>query len=62
MPWKFDQFKAEIVWTEPPETFSELADIDMGDTLESDIQIDMGDRSIDSSQIDQGLRVYDGDI
>ena len=57
MPWKFDQFKAEIVWTEPPETFAELADIDMGTVQESDIQIDMGDRSIDSSQIDQGLRV-----
>jgi hypothetical protein len=62
MPWKFDQFKAELVWIEPPETLTELADIDMGSAQESDIQIDMGDRSIDSSQIDQGLRVYDGDI
>jgi len=62
MPWKFDQFKAELVWTEPPKTFTELADIDMGNTQESDIQIDMGDRNVDSSHIDQGLRVYNGDI
>jgi hypothetical protein len=57
MSWKFDPFKAEIVWTESSETFSELSDIDMGNTHESDIQIDMGDRSMDSSQIDQGVRV-----
>jgi hypothetical protein len=62
MPWKFDPFKIELVWAEPPETFTELADIDMGDTSSSDIRIDMGDRTVDDSQIDQGLRVYDGDI
>jgi hypothetical protein len=62
MPWKFDPLKVELVWTEPPQTFTELANIDMGDTLSSDIQIDMGDRSVDTAEIDQGLRVYDGDI
>lgn len=62
MPWKFDPFKVELVWAEPPATIVEFANIDMGDSLNSDIQLDMGDRTMDDSQIDQGLRVYDGSI
>lgn len=62
MPWKFDPFLVEIIWTAPGQTITELADITLGDKEESDIIVDMGERSNDSSDIDQGLRVFDGDI
>lgn len=62
MPWKFDPFIVDIVWVAPTNTATELADIDLGNTQESDLRIEMGDRTNDSSNIDQGLRVFDGDF
>lgn len=62
MPWKFDPFVVDIVWVAPTNTATELADIDLGNTQESDLSIDMGERTNDSSNIDQGLRVFDGDF
>jgi len=62
MSWKFDPFIVDIVRIPTTKTLTELADISMGDAIESDLKIEMGDRTNDSSNIDQGLRVFDGDF
>lgn len=62
MAWKFDPFLVQLVWVPSANTQEEFANIDFGDSTESDIEISMGDRTNESSIIDQGLRVSDGSI
>lgn len=62
MPWKFDAFEGDVFWVQPVTVSQGIGDIDMGDSLESDISIDLGSREDSPSQIDQGLRVIDGDF
>ena len=62
MPWKFDPFENEIFWVQPVTVSQGIGDIDMGDSLDSDLSIDLGSRNDSPSQIDQGLRVVDGDF
>lgn len=63
MPWKFDPFIIDIVWTPPGQSINELADITFGETTIGDLEIEMGERNNDVSEINQGFRVFEnGDI
>ena len=61
MSWKFDQFKAELIWVISTTELVESGVVDLGG-FDSDLSVDAGDRTNDSSILDQGLRVVDGNI
>lgn len=62
MAWKFDPFLVDIVWVVPSSDIIDGANINLGDSADSDLTIDTGSRENEGSVIDQGLRVIDGDI
>lgn len=56
MPWRFDPIIGDLVFKITTSDISDTAEIDLGDSVLSDLSIDAGDRMNDSSIVDQGVR------